>query len=70
MLRRRHRDQFDTADPQLFKSGHARVQHTADADAGDARLDELGNCAESLDVQAQGNGGKLRFECLHGIDQP
>ena len=26
--------------------------------------------AERLDVQAQGDGRKLRFECPHGIDQP
>jgi hypothetical protein len=34
------------------------------------RQHELGNCAERLDVQAQGNGRERRFERLHGINQP
>jgi hypothetical protein len=70
MLRRRHRDQFDIADLALFNPRHARVLHTADANAGDARQHELGNCAERLDVQAQGHGRERRFERLHGINQP
>jgi hypothetical protein len=47
MLRRCHRDQFDVADLQLLDSGDGRVLRSADADIGDARLDELGDGALS-----------------------
>ena len=70
MLRRRHRDHFDIADVDSFNPRHVRVHRSGDADAGDTRVHELGDCAESLDVQPQGNRGKFRFECPHGVRQP
>ena len=54
----------------MLKTRPRRVQRPAHTDAGGACLHELLDGAEGLDVHAQRDGRKLRFESPNGIHEP
>jgi hypothetical protein len=52
MVRRCHRDHCEPADIDVFDAGHFSVPRAANADARDSRMDESGNGAKRLDLNA------------------
>jgi hypothetical protein len=69
VARRCYGDQFHTTGLDPFDARKGRI-HSADADIGNAGMNELGHSSERLNVQSQSHCRERRLECPHCIDQP